>query len=69
MRRTVGLVVGYLLIFSGLVIAAPAGFFVLLKLSTGDTSSQLVPLAGGLALSGLGIAQVYLTDRFRPGDP
>jgi nitrate/nitrite transporter NarK len=66
-RRTVGLVVGYVMIVGGLGVAVPAAFFVLLGLANGGVSSQLLAvLAGGLALIALGLVEVHLTDRQKP---
>jgi hypothetical protein len=64
-QRRISFVVGYLLVFGGLAVAVPAAFFVALGLAMGGISNQIAPLAGGLALSALGLAEVYLTDRVR----
>jgi hypothetical protein len=66
-RRTVGLVVGYLMIVVGLAVAVPAALFVLIGLANGGASSELLAvLAGGLALIALGLVEVHLTDHPRP---
>jgi hypothetical protein len=41
-RRTVGLVVGYLMIVVGLAVAVPAALFVLIGLANGGASSELL---------------------------
>ena len=65
-RRTVELVIGYLLIFGGLAIAAPAALVVILGLMIGGVSTQILTLAGGLALTALGLAFVLIVDRGVP---